>query len=75
MLGFKEFLFETSVDGFMSKVASCQTVEGLKELENYYRARSKEVELKPSDDISMRDALAGRHAEIKAAKAEEEDDF
>lgn len=75
MLSFKQYLYEASIEGFMSKVSSCQTIDGLKELEKYYNARSKEVEVNPSDDISMRDALKGRHEELKLAKAEEEENF
>lgn len=66
MKSFKEIVYEAAIDDFMSKVASCRTIEGLKELETYYNKRVKEVDVVPSDDISMRDALKGRHEELKA---------
>ena len=58
--------YEAAIDDFMSKVASCRTMDGLKELEKYYKNRVKEVDVAPSDDISMRDALKGRAEELKA---------
>lgn len=72
---FAEILKEASIESFMSKVNSCQTMDGLKELEKYYKTRSKEAEVGDSDDITMRDALAGRKAELEAAKEEEDEAF
>lgn len=67
MKSFNDFrLYEAAIDDFMSKVASCRTMDGLKELEKYYKNRVKEVDVAPSDDISMRDALKGRSEELKA---------
>ena len=40
---------EDSDDEFMGKIASCQTLEGLEELEAYYKKRVKETELKDTD--------------------------
>lgn len=67
---FKEFLYEASINDFMYKINSCQTTEGLDELEKYYKKRSKEAELKPSDDIIVRDALAGRRKELENTEDE-----
>lgn len=75
MLSFNEFLYEADIQDFMGKVTSCQTLDGLKELEKYYTKRSKEAELKDTDDITIRDALAGRKAELEASPDEVEDDF
>lgn len=74
---FKQFIVEATVDSFMSKIAACQTAEGLDELEKYYNKRVKEVELKPTDDIAVRDAMAGRRTEFENAqeKGEEPEDF
>ncbi|AHI61105.1 UvsW-1 domain-containing protein [Lutimaribacter sp. EGI FJ00015] len=73
---FEQIIYEASIDNFMSKINSCQTLDGLKELEKYYEKRSKEAELADSDDISVRDALAGRRAELEAADdSESEEDF
>lgn len=69
---FQQFIAEATVDSFMSKIASCQTAEGLDELEKYYNKRVKEVELKPADDISVRDAIAGRRSEFENAKEDSE---
>lgn len=65
MLSFKSFLSEAAIDGFMYKISCCKTLEGLDELEKYYEKRCKEVELKPADDITIRDALAGKRAEFE----------
>lgn len=73
MKNFEEFLYEASIQDFMTKVTSCQTLDGLKELEKYYAKRSKEAELKDTDDITLRDALAGRRAELEAQPEEDED--
>jgi len=75
MKRFKEIVYEAAIDDFMGKVASCRTIEGLKELETYYNKRSKEVEVAASDDISMRDAIKGRHEELKAELADEDEKF
>lgn len=75
MKNFQEFLYEEAIDDFMGKVTSCQTLDGLKELEKYYTKRSKEAQLKDTDDITLRDALKGRRAELEATPDEEEEDF
>lgn len=76
VLEFKQFLYEASIDEFMGKIASCHTLEGLKELEAYYKKRIKETELKDTDDISVRDALAGKRAELEGdGDEDEEEDF
>lgn len=75
MKSFKQIIFEADIDSFMSKISACQTVDGLRELEKYYNTRVKEVEVNSSDDISMRDALKGRHEELKAASAEDVEKF
>lgn len=75
MKSFKEVIYEASIESFMAKIGSCQTMDGLKELEKYYKTRSKEAELRDSDDISVRDALAGKRAELESMDDEEEEDF
>lgn len=70
MKSFKEVINEAETSDFMSKVAACQTMDGLGELEKYYKKRVKEVDVDHSDDISMRDALSGRKEELKSAAAE-----
>ncbi len=76
VLEFKQFLYEASIDEFMGKIASCHTLEGLEELEAYYKKRIKETELKDTDDISVRDALAGKRAELEGDDDEDaEEDF
>lgn len=72
MSSFKRFIVEATVDSFMSKIAACQTLEGLDELEKYYDKRVKEVELKATDDIAVRDAIAGRRGEFESANSEDE---
>lgn len=65
----KELMTEAAtvvVDSFMNKIASCQTIEGLKELEKFYGKRKKEVEISDTDDISIRDALKGKADFLKA---------
>ena len=74
MISFKDFLYEASIDDFMSKINSCQTLEGLGELEKYYKKRAKEAELKDTDDIQVRDALAGRKDALSAEEPDEEDE-
>ncbi len=75
MKSFEEIMYEATIESFMSKIGSCQTMDGLKELESYYKKRSKEAELKDSDDISVRDALAGKRAELEDMDDEEDEDF
>jgi hypothetical protein len=75
MKTFKEVLEEAAIETFMGKIGSCQTMDGLKELEKYYKTRSKETELRDSDDISVRDALAGKRAELESMDDDEEEDF
>lgn len=70
---FKDFTKEASIFSFMDKIRSCQTLEGLDELETYYNKRIKSVELKDADDISIRDALAGRREEIELESKEGEE--
>ncbi|UOX40565.1 DNA helicase [Aeromonas phage GomatiRiver_11] len=74
MKSFKRFLTEAMIGTFMSKIADCQTKEGLKELEKYYNKRSKEVELKDADDISIRDAIAGKMAEFEPEEEDKEEE-
>lgn len=75
MKSFKQVVNEAAIDDFMNKVASCRTLDGLKELEGYYTKRVKEVDVDHSDDISMRDAIKGRREELKAETQTEEDKF
>lgn len=75
MKTFEEVIYEASIDDFMAKVNSCQTKDGLKELEKYYDKRSKEAELKDSDDITVRDALAGRRAALEDEDEGEDESF
>lgn len=65
----KELMAESQtavIDTFMGKIANCQTLPGLKELEGFYNKRKKEVEISDTDDISIRDALKGRAEALKA---------
>lgn len=73
MVNFKRFLVEASIDAFMGKIYSCNTIEGLNELEAYYEKRKKETELKPVDDISIRDAIAGRRKQLESDNQPEEE--
>ncbi|QDH49204.1 ATP-dependent DNA helicase [Pantoea phage Phynn] len=75
MKSFKQVVSEAAIDDFMNKVASCRTLEGLKELEGYYSKRVKEVDVDHSDDISMRDAIKGRREELKAETQSEDEKF
>lgn len=75
MKSFSEIMYEAAIEGFMAKIGSCQTTDGLKELEGYYKKRSKEAELKDSDDISIRDALEGKKIELSSIDDEKEEDF
>lgn len=73
---YEEFIAEAVIEDFMSKVNSCQTIDGLDELEKYYNKRSKEAKLRDSDDITVRDALAGKRSELESADdSEAEEDF
>lgn len=73
---FVEFIYEAAIEDFMAKVNSCQTLDGLSELEKYYKKRVKESELKDSDDITIRDALAGKRSELESIDSDEaEEDF
>lgn len=74
-INFKQFLYEASIDEFMGKISGCNTIEGLDELEKYYKKRVKEAELKDTDDISVRDALAGKRAELEDGDEEAEEAF
>lgn len=74
-MDFKQFLYEAAIEDFMSKVNSCQTLDGLGELEKYYKKRVKEADLKDSDDITIRDALAGKRTELESIDSDEEENF
>ncbi|QFR57168.1 RNA-DNA + DNA-DNA helicase [Klebsiella phage AmPh_EK29] len=74
-MDFKQFLYEAAIEDFMSKVNSCQTLDGLSELEKYYKKRVKEADLKDSDDITIRDALAGKRTELESIDSDEEENF
>lgn len=74
-MNFIEFIYEADINGFMNKIAQCQTMDGIKELESYYKKRSSEAELKDSDDISIRDALAGKRTELESLDDEEDEEF
>ena len=67
-------LREATIDNFMSKINACQTLDGLEELEKYYDKRSKETTLADSDDIIVRDALAGRRQALEADSEDEDDE-
>ncbi|WKC55816.1 ATP-dependent DNA helicase [Klebsiella phage R3_1] len=73
-MDFKQFLYEAAIEDFMSKVNSCQTLDGLGELEKYYKKRVKEADLKDSDDITIRDALAGKRTELESIDSDEEEE-
>ncbi|QPI17844.1 split helicase [Pectobacterium phage POP12] len=74
MKTFKQMITEATIDDFMSKIASCQTLDGIKELETYYSKRVKEVQLSHSDDISVRDAIKGRTQELTDANEPEQEE-
>lgn len=74
-MGFKNFLQEAVIDDFMSKVATCRTLDGLNELEKYYKKRIKETDVDETDDIAMRDAIAGKRSEFESTDDEEPDKF
>ena len=73
MLKFKDILIEASVETFMNKIRECQTLAGLDELEKYYSKRIKELEIKDTDDISIRDALEGKRLELEDLEAEKDE--
>ncbi|WKW87864.1 hypothetical protein pzkkv8_22 [Klebsiella phage pzk-kv8] len=73
-MDFKQFLYEAAIEDFMSKVNSCQTLDGLGELEKYYKKRVKEADLKDSDDITIRDALAGKRTELESIDSDDEEE-
>lgn len=73
-MDFKQFLYEAAIEDFMSKVNSCQTLDGLSELEKYYKKRVKEADLKDSDDITIRDALAGKRSELESIDSDDEEE-
>lgn len=73
-MDFKQFLYEAAIEDFMSKVNSCQTLDGLSELEKYYKKRVKEADLKDSDDITIRDALAGKRTELESIDSDDEEE-
>lgn len=75
MKQFMDIVYEASIDGFMSKIDQCQTKEGLSELEKYYAKRVKETDVKDTDDIAIRDALAGKKSFFDQAEPEEEEEF
>lgn len=86
MLSFKTFLKEeeeekaaegkklsADITSFLDKINACKTEAGLDELKKYYEKRKKEVDIKPADDITIRDAIDGRREEILAQYEEEEE--
>ena len=60
------------ITSFLDKINMCKTEAGLKELEKYYSSRKKEVDIKAADDITIRDAIAGRREEIESQYEEVE---
>lgn len=73
MISFKDILIEASVETFMNKIRECQTLAGLDELEKYYSKRIKELEIKDTDDISIRDALEGKRLELEDLETEKDE--
>lgn len=73
MISFKDILIEASVETFMNKIRECQTLAGLEELEKYYSKRIKELEIKDTDDISIRDALEGKRLELEDLETEKDE--
>lgn len=65
MKPFRQLILEADVDGFIDKINTTKTIDGLDELESYYEKRKKERLVKDSADISVRDAIEGRRNEIK----------
>lgn len=73
MKTFKEIFEQTvSINNFLTKIRTCQTLAGLAELEKYYQTNSKEKELDPSDDITIRDAIEGMKIELADIENENE---
>lgn len=85
MISFKSFIREkeeelpkegngatVDISSFLDKINNCKTEAGLNELEKYYNQRKKEINIKPADDITIRDAIEGRREEIEAMYAEDE---
>ncbi|ANA49528.1 DNA helicase [Salmonella phage vB_SnwM_CGG4-1] len=73
---FKQFIREANIGSFMNKIAQCQTLDGLDELEAYYKKRIKTTEINDTDDISIRDALAGKRMDFESDdESEVEEDF
>lgn len=72
IMSFRAYMLQeaASIDNILSKIQAATTEAGLKELETYYLKRKKEVEVAESDDIIVRDAIAGRYEQIEAEKAE-----
>lgn len=62
---------KASIEGFLNKIYNCKTVEGIDELESHYLKRKDEVDVAPSDDITVRDALRGRREELSATDEED----
>ncbi|AKA62048.1 RNA-DNA + DNA-DNA helicase [Proteus phage PM2] len=73
MISFKDILIEASVETFMNKIRECQTLAGLEELEKYYSKRIKELKIKDTDDISIRDALEGKRLELEDLETEKDE--
>lgn len=73
MISFKDILIEASVETFMNKIRECQTLAGLDELEKYYSKRIKELKIKDTDDISIRDALEGKRLELEDLETEKDE--
>lgn len=72
LISFKSFALTeaANIETFLAKIQNAQTEAGLKELEKYYGKRKKEVEVGESDDITIRDAIAGRREEIRREEEE-----
>lgn len=64
-----------AIDGFLAKIEACKTPEGVTELEKFYKARVKEVEITDAEDIQIRDALAGRKKELSSDEEIEPEEF
>lgn len=81
MKSFDYYVFETeevkkprvNVEGFLSKIEACRTVDGCNELEKFYKKRVKEVEISDAEDIQIRDAINGRREELKSFETPEEE--
>ncbi len=65
-----------NIDKFLGKIMSVMTMNGLNELERYYKSRLKQVSISDSDDIQIRDAIDGRRETFKQEEdGEEVQDF